>query len=119
MFVRYLMASGPRYLRSLMFMPTGPIELFFVLFKDDFINFRKKNTLKWELEPFPIIHTQKALKHPSILQTPLTSLKLPKVRMIKIDKIEEFAKRDKFSTFGDLNANHAHPDTTTKRQMLT
>ena len=61
------------------------------------------------------IHTQKALKRPSTLQTPLTFPKLSKVRMLKIDKIEEFAKRDKFSTFGDLNANHAHPDTTAKR----
>ena len=33
--------------------------------------------------------------------------KLPKVRMPKIDKIKEFAKRDKISTFDDLNANHA------------
>ena len=27
--------------------------------------------------------------------------------MLKIDKIEEFAKRDKISTFDDLNASHA------------
>ena len=101
-----------------MFMPTGPVELLFVLFKDDFINFRKKNTLKWKLEPFPTIHTQKALKRLSTLQTPLTSPKL-QVRMLKIDKIQEFAKRDKFSAFGNLNANHAHPDTTAKRQMIT
>ena len=47
-------------------------------FKDDFINFGTKNTLKWELEPFRTIHTQKALKRPSILQTPSTSRKLRK-----------------------------------------
>ena len=84
MFVRYLMASGPRCLSCLMFMSSGPVKLLFVLFKDDFINFRKKNILKWELEPFPIVHTQKALKHPSTLQTPSTLRKLPKVRMLKI-----------------------------------
>ena len=33
MFVRYLMTSGPRYLRFLMFMPSGPVELLFVLFE--------------------------------------------------------------------------------------
>ena len=32
MFVSYLMASGPRCLRFLMFMPSGPVELLFVLF---------------------------------------------------------------------------------------
>ena len=41
------------------------------------------------------------------MQTPSTSRKLPKVRMLKIDEIEEFAKRDKISTFDDLNASHA------------
>ena len=62
MFVRYLLASGPRYLSCLMFMPSGPVELLFVLFEDDFTNFRKKNTLKWMLETFPTIHTQKSFK---------------------------------------------------------
>ena len=33
MFVRYLMASGPRCLRCLMFMPANPLELLFVLFE--------------------------------------------------------------------------------------
>ena len=33
MFVRYLVASGPRCLRCLMFMPLGPVELLFVLFE--------------------------------------------------------------------------------------
>ena len=103
------MASGPRCLRCLMCMPSGPVELLFVLFEDDFINFWKKNTLKWVLEPFPTIHTQKTLKRPSTLQTPSASRKLPKVRILKIDKIEELAKRDKINTFDHLpvNANHA------------
>ena len=61
-------------------------------FKDDFINFGKKNTLKWKLEPFPIIHTQKTLKRSSTLQTSSTSRKLPKVRMLKIDKIRRICK---------------------------
>ena len=77
-----------------MFMPSGPVELLFMLFEEDFINFWKKNTLKWELEPFSTIHTPKALKSSSTLQTPSTSPKLPKVRMLKIDNIKEFAKRD-------------------------
>ena len=98
MFVRYLIASGHSCLRCLMSMPSGPVELLFVLFEGDFINFRKKNTIKWELEPFPTIHMQKALKRSSTLQTPSTSRKLPKVRMLKIDKIR---------TFDNLNANHA------------
>ena len=101
------MSSGPRCLNCLMSMPTSPVELLFVLFEYDFIYFRKKNTLKWELELFPTIHTQKALKRPSTLQTPSTSRKLPKVRILQIDKIEEFAKHDKISTFDNLNANHA------------
>ena len=50
---------------------------------------------------------QKALKRPSTLQTPSTSRKLPKMRMLKFDKIEEFAKREKIRTFDNLNANHA------------
>ena len=33
MFVRNLMASGPRCLMCLMFMPSGPVELWFVLFE--------------------------------------------------------------------------------------
>ena len=49
----------------------------------------------------------KALKRPSTLQTPSTSRKLPKVRMVKFDKIEEFAKREKIRTFDNLNANYA------------
>ena len=56
-----------------MAMPSGPVELLFVLFEDNFINFRKKNTIKWELEPFPTILMQKALKRSSTLQTPSTS----------------------------------------------
>ena len=32
-FVRYLMASRPRCLKCLMFMPSGPAELLFVLFE--------------------------------------------------------------------------------------
>ena len=47
---------------------------------------------------------QKALRCPSTLQTPSTSRKLPKVRMLKFDKIEEFAKREKIRTFDNLNA---------------
>ena len=39
MSVRYLMASDPRCLRCLMSMPSGPVELLFVLFENDFINF--------------------------------------------------------------------------------
>ena len=35
MFVRYLVASGPRCLRCLMFMPSGPMELLFMLFEMD------------------------------------------------------------------------------------
>ena len=101
------MASGFRCMSCLMSMPSGQVELLFVLFEDDFINFWKKNTLKWKLEPFPTIHMQKALKRPSILQTPSSSRKLPKVRMLQIDKIQEFAKRDKIRTFDNLNANHA------------
>ena len=43
-----------------MSMPSDLVELLFVLFEDDFINFRKENTIKWELEPFPtILHIQK------------------------------------------------------------
>ena len=104
MFVRYLMASDPRCLRCLMFMPSGPLELLFVLFEDDLITFWKKNTLKWKLQPFPTIHTQKALKRPSTIQTPSTSRKLPKVRMLKIDKIGEFAQRDKINTFDGVTS---------------
>ena len=50
---------------------------------------------------------QKALRCPSTLQTPSTSRKLPKVRMLKFEKIEEFAERGKIRTFDNLNANHA------------
>ena len=49
----------------------------------------------------------KTLKCPSALQTPSTLKKLPKVRMLKINKIKEFVKRDKINTFDNLNANHA------------
>ena len=59
------------------------------------------------MEPFPTIHTQKALNRLSTLQTPSTSRKLPKVKMLKIDEIQEFAKRNKITTFDDLNASHA------------
>ena len=61
MFVRYVTTSGPTCLMS---MPSGPVQLLFVLFEDVFINFRKKNTIKWELELFPTIHMQKTLKRP-------------------------------------------------------
>ena len=107
MFVRYLIASDPTCLRCLVSMPSGLGELLFVLFKDDFINFRKKNTTKSKLELFPTIHMQKALKRPSTLQTSSTSRKLLKVRMLKFDKFEEFAKRKKIRTFDNLNANNA------------
>ena len=107
MFVRYLIASGLTCLRCLMSMPSGLVELLFVLFEDDFINFRKKNTTKWKLELFPTTHMQKALKRLSTLQTPSISRKLPKMWMLKFDKIEEFAKREKIRTFDNLNANHA------------
>ena len=95
MFVRYLMASGSRFLRCLMFMPSGPVEFLFVPFQ------------LYIFQTFPNIHTQKVLKRSSALQTPSTSRKLPIVRMQKIDKIQEFAKRDKISTFDNLNASHA------------
>ena len=32
-FVRYFMAKGPKCLRCLMLMPSGPMELLFVLFE--------------------------------------------------------------------------------------
>ena len=107
MFVRYLMASGPRCLSYLMSVPSGPMELLFVLFEDDFINFRKKKHLKVGVGTFSNFAYTKTLKRPSTLKTPSTSRKLPKVSMLKIDKIEEFAKRDKIRTFDNLNAKHA------------
>ena len=33
MFVSYLMVSGPKWLRCLMLMPSGPVQLLFVLFE--------------------------------------------------------------------------------------
>ena len=59
---------------------------------------------------------QKALKRPSTLQTPSTSRKLPKMRMLKFDKIEEFAKREKIVL---LMLIMHHPDKTTTRQIIT
>ena len=50
MFVRYLMASGSRFLRCLMFMPLGPVEFLFVPFQ------------LYIFQTFPNIHTQKVLK---------------------------------------------------------
>ena len=68
-----------------------------------------RSRLRWELHPVPTIHTEGALKRPSVVKTPVIPRKAPKVRNYQEDELETFLYSDKISAFEDLNEGHSPP----------
>ena len=59
-------------------------------FKEEFITRGKRNTLKWNLDSVPTIHSRIALKRPSLLPNVPDLRKQPKVRIVQPDQMSEF-----------------------------
>ena len=59
-------------------------------FKEQFLNRGKRITLKKNLQPYPTIHTEKALKRSSTLQVVAVPRKAPKIRVFQKDELEDF-----------------------------
>ena len=76
-------------------------------FKEEFLNRGKRITLKKNLQPYPTIHTGKALKRPSTLQAVAVPCKAPKIRVFQKDKLEDFKSQDLISNFADLSECNA------------
>ena len=63
--------------------------------KDELIKVSRRKKLKWELLPVPTIHTEKALKRPSLLPCATIRLrKAPKTRIFQNDKLGNFENDD-------------------------
>ena len=76
-------------------------------FKEEFPNRGKRITLKKNLQPYPTIHTGKALKRPSTLQAVAVPRKAPKIRVFQKDELEDFISQDLMSNFADLSECNA------------
>ena len=56
-------------------------------------------TLKKNLQPYPTIQTEKALKRLSTLQAVAVPRKVPKIRVFRNDELEDFKSQDLISNF--------------------
>ena len=61
-------------------------------FEDKFIIRRKRNKLRWDLNPVPTIHSNEKLKLPSTLPTPVSKRNPPKNRIFQDDQLVSFRK---------------------------
>ena len=84
-------------------------------FKEEFICHGKKNALKWESHPIPTIHTEKALKRHSVVQTPAMPRKAPKIRTYQNDEMEEFSTKNAIKRFEDLKESDASSENSCHR----
>ena len=71
-------------------------------FKNKLIIHGQRKKLKWELQPVPTVHSNKALKRPSTLPIMALPRKLPKPRVFQNDKLKQFQNKDVIQSFDDL-----------------
>ena len=77
-------------------------------FKEDLIIRVKgpgqRSRLKWTCNPIPTIHSEKALRRPSVLPTKCPQLRnSPKIRHVQPDQLQEFLKSDAIHDFNDID----------------
>ena len=51
---------------------------------------KQRNLLDWKLNPIPTLHTDMALKNPSLLPTMSVPRKTPKLRVYQEDQLSDF-----------------------------
>ena len=78
-------------------------------FKDELIKDGKRKKLKWELLSVPTIHTEKALKHHSVLPCASIICKAPKIRLFQKDKLGNFVNDHIIKSFNNLTSKNASP----------
>ena len=78
-------------------------------FKDELIKDGKRKKLKWELLPVPTIHTEKALKHLSVLPCASIIRKASQIRLFQKDELGNFENNDIIKSFNNLTAKNASP----------
>ena len=78
-------------------------------FKDELIKDGKRKKLKWELLPVPTIHSEKALKRPSVLPCASIICKAPKIRLFQKDELGNFENDDIIKSFNDVTSKNAPP----------
>ena len=77
-------------------------------FEEKFISRGVKSRLIMKMDPMPTIYSPESLKRPSVLPSPAASpRKLPKVRGVYPDELNEFNKKDILHEFKDLGEEHA------------
>ena len=69
----------------------------------------KRAKLNWKLSPIPSIHSDKALKRPSTLQTPSVPRKAPNLRVFQENDLALLNKTDLITSFDDLTENRSPP----------
>ena len=65
--------------------------------------------MNWKLSLIPSVHSDKALKRPSSLQTPSVPRKAPKLRVFQEDELALFNKTDLITSFDNLAENRSPP----------
>ena len=75
--------------------------------KKNFLIEEKRIILKKYLQPYPTIHTGKALRRPSTLQAEAVPRKAPKIRVFQKDELKDFKSQDLIGNFADLSECNA------------
>ena len=85
-------------------------------FDERFMSRKKRCTLKRKMNPIPTIYSTESLKRPSCLPTPSPpSRKIPKLRGVYEDEINEFNRLDMIHDFETLGEEHAPPGFQTRK----
>ena len=72
-------------------------------FQEKFLKRGKRTTLKWDLNPVPTIHDDKAKKRPADFPEIQELRKPPKIRSILPDQLKEFSDIDKIRTHEEID----------------
>ena len=75
-------------------------------FEDKFIIRRKRNKLRWDLNPVPTIHSNETIKRPSTLPT-VSKRNPPKNRISQDDQLGVFQENDIIKDFEMLSEKHS------------
>lgn len=79
-------------------------------FKEKLISRGKRCTLKWKLNPVPTIHSEIAMKRPSLLPNISALRNPPKIRNIQPDQKQEFFSKDLIHSIEDIDpVKHCPP----------
>ena len=79
-------------------------------FEEKFMSRKKRCRLKRKMNPIPTIYSTESLKRPSCLPTPSPPpRKIPKLRGVYEDEMNEFNRLDMIHDFETLGEEHAPP----------